>query len=167
MIWGVATLYAVALALIGFWPTHVDRDIDLFDLAPVRWLVSDVGLLPAVAESTIEMLANVVLFVPLGVLAMLLAPRLSRRATTWGGFGLSVFIELGQAVARPERTASLTDVLTNTWGAYLGATLALVMTNQSHRTISARSSRPPVTNVQVSSLGPSESGDMGGRRPEA
>ena len=164
MVLGLAALYGVALALIAFWPTHVDQDIDLFDYAPVRWLVSDVGMLPVVAEATIEKVANVLLFVPLGAFAMMIWPSLSRRSTTWSGFALTVFIEVGQAVARPGRTASVSDILTNTLGAYIGASLIVMARNQSFRTISSDAPVSDVTNVQLSSLSHSESGDLGMRR---
>ena len=65
--------------------------------------------------------ANVVLFVPLGLLAMVWSPRSCWVHAVAGGLVLSSAIELVQAIARPDRTASWVDVLANTIGAGLGA----------------------------------------------
>ncbi|RYJ06594.1 MAG: VanZ family protein [Actinomycetales bacterium] len=135
----LAALYGVALALVAFWPTHVDQGINLFDYAPVRWLVSDVGLQPDVAAASVEKTANVLLFVPLGAFAMMIWPSLTRRSTTWSGFALTVFIEVGQAVARPGRTASVSDIVTNTLGAYIGASLVVLARDRLVRTSARRS----------------------------
>jgi len=81
----------------------------------------------------VEIAANVLLFVPLGVLvARILGVRL-----WWGGvvagFLLSVLIELCQSAFLPARFPSIADVAANTLGATLGAVLALLLMLRRHR----------------------------------
>jgi VanZ family protein len=71
-----------------------------------------------------DVLANVLLFVPLGFLTRLtLGPRLGNPAIVFGlGFVLSGMIETGQ-IFLPGRFPSPIDVTTNSFGAFLGAGL--------------------------------------------
>lgn len=71
-----------------------------------------------------DVLANVLLFVPLGFLTRLtLGPRLGNPAIVFGlGFVLSGMIESGQ-IFLPGRFPSPVDVATNSCGAFLGAVL--------------------------------------------
>ncbi len=117
-------IYGVALLAIGLWPTHVDRNVDVLDSPPARWL-QDRGISPDGAYALIEMSANVALFLPLGVLAMMLFPRLTWTRTVLTALLVSGLIELLQALARPGRTANATDVLANALGAAMGAALVL------------------------------------------
>lgn len=68
--------------------------------------------------------ANVVMFVPFGVLFPTFRPRW-RRWTIPAGVALSASIELTQLVFLSWRTASLTDVCLNSFGAVLGFALWL------------------------------------------
>jgi len=68
-----------------------------------------------------DVLANVLLFAPLGVGLALLGVRWRRALLA--GLALSLGIELTQYLAIPGRFASVSDVLTNTTGAALGALL--------------------------------------------
>jgi glycopeptide antibiotics resistance protein len=64
---------------------------------------------------------NVALFLPLGFLLPLLAPRLDRLWRTVGtGFALSATIELSQVAFPGVRRADVNDVLLNTLGAAVG-----------------------------------------------
>ena len=116
-----AGLYGAALILVGLWPTHIDEDINVIGWAPVQWMIRHFDLTPAEAYNGVEFGANVVLFVPLGLLAMVWSPRSRWVHAVAGGLVLSSAIELVQAMARPDRTASWVDVLANTIGAGLGA----------------------------------------------
>lgn len=103
--------YAVALALVAFWPTPVDRDAgDLLDAISraVPWLTYDV----------IETVANVLLFVPLGALLALVLRRWA--AVLAVSLATTLVIELGQALLLTQRTPSLRDVVANLCGAALG-----------------------------------------------
>ncbi len=67
----------------------------------------------------VEWLANVVMFIPIGLLfAGSVAPRLRARAVPIAA-GLSILVELVQTLL-PDRVASVYDVAANTLGALLG-----------------------------------------------
>jgi len=71
-------------------------------------------------------LGNVLLFVPLGFLAVL-ALRRGLATVTALAFGLSVLIEVSQLVLG-HRCADIEDVLLNTGGAFLGALATIAVT---------------------------------------
>ncbi|WP_312180576.1 VanZ family protein [Arthrobacter sp.] len=115
-----SALYFGALSAIVFAPSPVDRGgagaalqrfLDLLHTAGIpRWV--DYGL--------VEAAANVVLFVPLGLLVgAWLSPRWTWLAAL-AGFCLSAGVETGQALLLPERFATPQDVMANTLGAALG-----------------------------------------------
>lgn len=118
--------YAVVLALIAFWPVPVDRGASAFIAAITR-------AFPWATYDLIEFTANILLFVPLGVLgALLLRPR------GWLvvplAFIASVTIEAGQAILLDQRTSSALDVIANTTGAVVGLlVVVLVMRWRSSR----------------------------------
>lgn len=72
-----------------------------------------------------EVLANVALFVPLGVYLRLLLTRWRWPLTILGGASLSIAFEGAQFVLELGRS-DLTDVVSNTAGAFAGAVLAAV-----------------------------------------
>jgi glycopeptide antibiotics resistance protein len=119
--------YLVALALIAYWPTPVDRGFDgtLFGVlsrlraAGFGWITYDL----------VESAANVLLFVPLGLLLGLLVGRgVGRRLAVFlACLGASLAIELGQALLLPARYASAADVLANGTGAVIGILIAVVV----------------------------------------
>ncbi|KAA1380466.1 VanZ family protein [Aeromicrobium fastidiosum] len=118
-------LYAVALALIGLWKTPVDRGVPVTDFAPVRWMTDLLDLQPWQAYDLVETSANVVLFVPLGVLVLLWFRHWSWLAAVGVAFATTVTIELLQQALRPERFASLNDVMANTLGGLIGGLLVV------------------------------------------
>ncbi len=115
--------YLVALVLIVFWPTPVDRpaanDLNNF----IAWMHRH-GVPTFIGYGKIEFSANIVMFIPMGIIASVWTKR------AWAGllvgFAASVCIELGQALFLAERFASVIDVLANTLGAGIGATLYFV-----------------------------------------
>lgn len=121
--------YVVALVLVLGWPTPVDARFDgtLFRL--LGWL-HDAGLPRWIGYDQVEFTANIVLFVPVG---LLLALELRRRpwwAAALAGFGLSVLAELAQYLLRPDRFATALDVVANTTGAVVGAAIAVMLTRR-------------------------------------
>ena len=96
---------------------------------PPTWIIhrsadvaADVGLPPELASTKrMEQLLNVAIFAPLAFAGALLRPAASWRDWTAMAFLGSLLVEVVQAVALPERTASYSDVVTNTLGALLGA----------------------------------------------
>ncbi|WP_162891361.1 VanZ family protein [Aeromicrobium sp. A1-2] len=95
-----------ALAVIGLWPRHVDEALGLGG----HWWYSP-----------LEFGANIVLFVPLGILSMLVARRAGWHRVAAAAFALSGAIELAQGLGLPGRTGAWQDVIANTTGAALGA----------------------------------------------
>lgn len=108
-------LYAVALSLIAFWPQHVDKGAGPFLRALMHFL-------PVVTPHRVEFGANILLFVPLGVLLAIMAPR-RRYIIAPVGFLVSLTIESVQGVLLDGRTASVFDIIANTAGACLGLLL--------------------------------------------
>ena len=118
--------YLVAALLIGFWSTPVD--------GPARgWLLHTLDVLHlrgiplAVNYATVESAANVLFFVPLGILLTAILPRRRWPLAVVFGALFSCGIELGQLVFLPARFASWSDVAANTAGAASGVALTLVI----------------------------------------
>ncbi|MGN6218406.1 MAG: VanZ family protein [Microbacterium sp.] len=111
-------VYGVVLALIAFWPVPVDRGAT----GMLRGLARFV---PVLTYDRVEFGANVLLFVPLGVL---LAVAMPRRRVFLVPFALllSGAIEAGQAIFLDERTATFRDIVANTIGATIGLVIVLV-----------------------------------------
>ena len=84
----------------------------------------DRGLLIGVGYDDIEFLANIGMFVPLGVLAILV------KRAWWVlplGTALSGFVELYQALLLPGRVGEWRDVLSNSIGFVVGAGIVLLV----------------------------------------
>jgi glycopeptide antibiotics resistance protein len=119
--------YAAGLAVVTLapirWRPELARYRDNWrpQLVPLWNLVvnlrDDRRVLPTLAGAA----GNVVLFLPLGFLLPLLAPRLDRFWRTVGsGFALSSAIELSQVAFPGVRRADVNDVLMNTLGTAAG-----------------------------------------------
>ena len=94
----------------------------------------------------LEILANVLVFVPVGILAFLLLPR-----PIWGlaflvGPAISIGIEVFQRLALPHRAATVSDVIANSTGATIGVVLAVLST----LLVSALSAQPPSRRLEAS-----------------
>lgn len=129
-------LYLIGLAFIGAWPSPVDR--------PLAGLLRDVidavrgyPLTSGITYMHIEGAANVLLFVPLGVIVALLLPTRRWWVAAVSGALISAAIETVQYLALSQRTASLGDVVNNTLGAVLGAAAIRII-----RTHPARAAAP-------------------------
>ena len=151
--------YVMALALIVFWPTPVDRPVagTLGDF--ITWIHRH-GAPQSIGYSQIEFTANIAMFVPMGIIASVWTKR------AWAGllvgFVASLVIELGQALFLPERFASGFDVLANTIGAGIGAA-ACYFSHKHHQKIgfinsSRKNPRPETTSVAAPELKPSGDG---------
>ena len=119
-----ALAYVVALAMIAFWPTPVDRGAHGSISSAVLWLHAH-GVPTWLDYSAIEFTANIALFIPVGLLVVVLTS--SRRWWLGPAIGalVSTVIELGQLAFLPERFATVNDVIANGLGALLGAGLAV------------------------------------------
>jgi VanZ family protein len=112
------TLYAVALALIAVWPTPVD--------APAAPLLGRlIRVIPWLTYNRIEFGANILLFVPLGLLLALILTH--RYLILPIALVTTVTIESVQAILLSLRTPSVMDILANTTGACLGLLLVALI----------------------------------------
>ena len=107
----VLTLYGITLAAIALWPVPVDASAGGFLRRVTR-------VLPALTYARIEFSANILLFVPLGVLLMLILRR--RYLILPIAIAVTVAIECSQGLLLDKRTPSLLDIIANTAGACLG-----------------------------------------------
>lgn len=69
----------------------------------------------------VEFAENVLIIAPVTFFASLLRPRYSWLEWTALGFLASLIVEVIQAVALPDRTATYSDIVANTLGSLLGA----------------------------------------------
>ncbi|TXK16051.1 VanZ family protein [Microbacterium wangchenii] len=139
--------YVVTLALIAFWPTHVDRDAGPLLAAIER-------VFPWATYRRIEFSANVALFVPFGMLLTLLMR--SWPLALCSGVAASLAIEFVQEVALPGRTASVLDVLANALGTAAGVGIALVARRASRKRIEAASEGDSATDRHQPRVAPEE-----------
>ena len=106
------------------------RIVDVFDrFAATRWL----------DYWTVEFLANVAMFVPLGLFLVLLLGRGRWWLAILLGFALTVVIEVVQQ-SLPTRVSDLRDIVANSVGAAIGVLLALVLTAAKARRLRAQRS---------------------------
>ena len=111
----VLTVYLLAGAVVVFWPTTVGESTAA---SLAVWLHRD----PQVTLTTVEWLANVALFVPIGICLRLIVGRWWLASAV--ALAFSTAIELIQWIALPGRVASISDILANTAGAVLGSVFA-------------------------------------------
>ena len=111
-------LYAIALTLIAFWPVPVDRGVDVYlaDLtARIPWLTYD----------AMEVGANVLVFVPLGILLTMVLPFGAWWFVIPIAFVVTVTIEVVQAQFLDDRTFSVRDVIANLTGLVIACLLEI------------------------------------------
>lgn len=118
--------YLVALAAVLGWPTPVDAGIDGTLLQVLGWL-HGAGLPGWIGYDQVEVAANIALFVPVGLLTALELRRRPWWVAGLAGCGLSVLAELAQALLRPDRFATVQDVIANTTGALIGAVISVAL----------------------------------------
>ena len=107
---------SLALALVVLWPTPVDAAANGL-IRQVLSALHRAGIPDWFDDNLIESGANVVMFIPLGLLTALLLPSGLRWLTPAGALLFSGAIEWCQQSFLPGRYASLQDVWVNTLGA--------------------------------------------------
>lgn len=133
--------YIAALAVVAFWPTPVDRSLDGPINVVLEW-VHGSGAPDWVDYDLLESGSNVALFIPIGLLvAALLPARYSWIALPFGLLA-SVGIETGQEYFRPERYATVQDVLANALGAAVGTICVYAWRGMRRKDRSARNHLP-------------------------
>ncbi|ANJ26278.1 VanZ family protein [Agromyces aureus] len=124
-----ATAYAAALAVVLFWPAHIDGDGGFIRFDPLLRALAAFGIPAWASYAFVEFAFNAVLFVPLGMLLAAASQRSAVRriaVAVVAGLVVSCLAELVQHVFLPGRTTDLRDVLANTLGAGLGAAVVVV-----------------------------------------
>lgn len=117
-------LYTAAVALIAFWPVPVDQGMRFVVLHLAAFIRGN-GLLWLQYEH-MEFSANVLLFIPLGLLVTLaIGPRPARWLPPLSCLLASVVIEVVQFTMLQQRYPTLSDVIANTLGGVLGWLIAL------------------------------------------
>lgn len=111
-------VYTAVLALIGFWPSRVDAPAGSF----LRGLTH---VIPWATYARIEFGANILLFVPLGVLLALILTH--RYLILPIALVTSVAIESLQAVVLARRVPSVMDIVANLTGACIGLLIVVFL----------------------------------------
>ena len=147
----LAAAYLLTLTLIAFWPTPVDRGAH-GTIVRVLGRLHAHGVPNWLNYNLVEFTANIALFLPVGLLGVVLLGSARWWLAILAGFTASSLIELGQLIFLPARYATIMDVLANTAGAALGAVLALALL----ATVTARSPARPAQRslIDLPSPGP-------------
>lgn len=111
--------YLFALSLIAFWPSPVDEGASGLIVRALGFLHRN-GVPGWFDYSLIESGANVLLFIPFGILIAAFLPLRRAWLAVPVGVLASTCIELGQELFRPERVATSEDIVANVSGALIG-----------------------------------------------
>ena len=122
----VLTAYAIILTLIALWPVPVDSGAGGLLRRVTR-------VVPALTYARIEFSANILLFVPLGVLLMLILRR--RYLILPIAIATTVAIECAQGLLLDKRTPSMLDIIANTAGACVGMLIVAAVESWRARTV--------------------------------
>lgn len=115
-----------AMALVAFWPVPVDSGGRDHIWAFLHW-ARQRGMPAFITYAVVESFANLCWFVPIGALLALELPRRRWWLAIVVGAGMSVLIELVQAVFLVARVSSGMDVLMNTIGTAIGVAFVVVV----------------------------------------
>ncbi|SBN62278.1 VanZ like family protein [Curtobacterium sp. 9128] len=122
----VIVVYGVGVLIVGFAGSPVDAGAHPLIIRALD-AAHRVGVPDWFGYGALEFTANVLFFVPLGLLVVLLVGARRWWVGAAAGLVVSACIETGQAVFLPARFASLDDVLSNTSGAVIGALVGVVV----------------------------------------
>ena len=123
---GLGIPFLAGLALLTLTPERVEDAMpNLLDV--VRGVAHALGA-GSLDVTRLEVFANILVFVPIGILAFLLLPRAVWPLALLIGPAMSGAIELAQRLALPHRAATVTDVIANSAGATAGVVVAVLCT---------------------------------------
>ncbi|WP_233548793.1 VanZ family protein [Clavibacter lycopersici] len=123
--------YVALIGLVTLTPDSVDRGVYPYLMRGV--LFAQHHGIPGLRYSMIEEVANVAMFVPLGMLGVLAFGTRRWWVVVLAGTALSASVELAQGAFLPARVASVTDVLANGTGALVGAAAAALVAARTRR----------------------------------
>ena len=123
LLWAAGGFLLMLMAAVLLWPAPVDRPLYGSLLRTLRRLRGH-GLPQWLDYAALEVLANVLFFVPLGVIAAVLLTRKQWWLAPLVCSAVSAGMELVQALFLVNRQGNLQDVALNSIGALLGAVIA-------------------------------------------
>jgi len=121
--------YGAFVALVAFTSRPVDSGVTPL-LIRVLDRLHTIGFPAWLSYSAVEFTANIVFFVPVGLIVVLLVGLRRWWCGAVAGSVISGSVELGQLLFLPDRFASLDDLLANSTGALLGALVGVVCMSQ-------------------------------------
>ena len=121
----VLAAYVIFVLAVLLWPTPVDAPVDAL-LQRVLDAAHRRGVPAAVDYDTVEVAANVAMFVPVGALLAAALPAGRRWVAVVVCILLSAGGEAAQALLLPARFASLGDIEANSTGGLIGWLIAVV-----------------------------------------
>lgn len=137
----VFALYLVAVGFIVWSPAPDPGQFTGIVAGVARWL-EQLGLPFEPTYTVLEILANVALFVPFGILAMTAFRWMRVWSATAAGLSTSLLIE-GVQLFLPTRYSTVSDLIANTAGALIGAAMVAGWRRRRTRsTLNAEASRP-------------------------
>lgn len=138
----LAVAYFAVLAGFLFWPSPVDRPIDSALRETLQWLHSHGLPQWFIGYRKVEFAANILLFVPFGIVVALRLPRRLWWLAVVIAAAVSGLVELAQAILLPERVPAWSDIVANTSGAFIGALLVLFVWSVRRRRVLRTDLRP-------------------------
>jgi glycopeptide antibiotics resistance protein len=137
----VFALYLVAVGFIVWSPAPDPGRFTGIVAGVARWL-EQLGLPFEPTYTVLEILANVALFVPFGILAMTAFRWMRVWSATAAGLSTSLLIE-GVQLFLPTRYSTVSDLIANTAGALIGAAIVAGWRRRRTRSsLNAEASRP-------------------------
>jgi len=125
-VWLLAIGYGGFLAFVVFWPSPIDRPVAGL-LTRVIQELHERGVPAFIDYGFIEFSANILLFVPVGLLFGLALPLSWWAVMLLCGPVVSAGIELAQRQLLAARYATVEDVIANSIGATIGVLVALIL----------------------------------------
>ena len=117
-------IYCVTLGAIAFWPTPIDRDYSGMLNKLITAVNYQIGM-NVFTYAGIEFVANILLFIPLGVLIWASSINVNSILLLAVSFAGILSIEFFQKVLLEERYASALDLLANSCGVLIGFWITL------------------------------------------
>lgn len=117
--------YTVALALIVWLPATAASKVTGVVFRIARFVSAHTDISLTTSYAVFEFLANIALFVPLGLLLVAAFPRANAWVVLLIGYSASATIELVQTLL-PSRYPTLSDVIANALGTAIGCLIARV-----------------------------------------
>lgn len=118
--------YAIVLALIVWLPASAASKITGIAFRIARFVSAHTDIPLGMSYTVFEFLANIALFVPLGLLLVAAWPRANAWVVLLLGYTSSATIELVQTLL-PSRFPTLSDVIANTIGTAIGCLIARLL----------------------------------------